>query len=144
LPEPKYLLDVNVLVALTDEVHQHHRAVTRWFATPGLDWGLCALSEAGLLRMSSNPKIGQLTINAASAIVASLVRHPGYRYWPITTGWADLTAPFRERIFGHQQVTDAFLLGLAIKEDGVLVTFDKAIQSMAGPQFRNHVLVLQP
>jgi uncharacterized protein len=50
--------------------------------------------------------------------------------WPMPSelSWADLTARFAARIYGHRQITDAFLLGLAIKEDGVLVTFDKDIQ----------------
>lgn len=47
------------------------------------------------------------------------------------------------RIFGHQQVTDAYLLGLAIKEEGALVTFDKGIQYMAGAEFSQHVLLLE-
>jgi hypothetical protein len=40
-------------------------------------------------------------------------------------------------------VTDAYLLGLAIKEDGVLVTFDPGIRYMAGAEFSRNVLVLQ-
>lgn len=57
--------------------------------------------------------------------------------------WTPLTAPFAERIFGRQQVTDAYLLGLAIKEDGVLVTFDKDIRYMAGTEFSRNVLILE-
>jgi len=143
LNKPPFLLDVNTLVALTDEVHPHHRVAARWFATPGLEWGLCALTEAGLLRLSMHPRVGNLTLDEASAIVSDLSCHPGYRYWPITTGWADLTAPFRERVFGHQQITDAYLLGLAVRRNGVLVTFDKAIQFIAGPKYSQHVLVLE-
>lgn len=75
-------------------------------------------------------------------MLQALADIPGYRYWPITTGWAELTATFRDRVFGHRQITDACLLGLAIGEDGVLVTLDWAILYMAGPQYRNHVLVL--
>ncbi len=140
---PKYLLDVNVLIALTDEDHLHHETVARWFARPGLEWGLCAFSEAGLLRISVNPNVGNLMIEEATAMLAALTRLPGYRYWPITAGWSELAAPFRERVFGHRQITDAYLLGLAVKEDGVLVTLDKAIQYIAGPQYRNHLLVLE-
>jgi len=44
--------------------------------------------------------------------------------------------------FGHQQITDAYLLGLAIKQGGVLVTFDKAIQFLAGAEYGKNVLVL--
>ena len=58
-------------------------------------------------------------------------------------GWATLAAPFRERVFGHQQITDAYLLGLAVREGGVLVTMDKAIRYMAGTQYGKHVLVLE-
>jgi len=143
LPSPKYLLDVNVLIALTDEDHKHYQTVARWFTRSGLDWGLCAFSETGFLRISMNPNVGNLSIEEATAMLATLTRLPGYRYWPITSGWAELAAPFRERVFGHQQITDAYLLGLAVKEDGILVTMDKAIQYMAGPQYRNHLLVLE-
>jgi len=143
LAKPKYLLDVNVLVALTDEAHRHHQTVAEWFARPGLDWGLCAFSETGLLRLSMNPRVGNLTMEEATMMLASLTRLPGYRFWPITTGWADLAAPFRDRVFGHRQITDAFLLGLAAKENGILVTLDKAIRYMAGPQYGKHVLVLE-
>ena len=115
----------------------------KWFGTPGLDWGLCALSESGLLRISTNPRIGKLTVEEATAMLATLTRSPGYSYSPITTAWADLTAPFRDRVFGHQQITDAYLLGLAVRRNAILVTFDKAIQFIAGPKYSRHVLVLE-
>jgi predicted nucleic acid-binding protein len=54
-----------------------------------------------------------------------------------------VTARFAARISGHQQITDAYLLGLAIKEDGVLVTFDRGIKYMAGAEFSRNVLVLE-
>lgn len=143
MSKPKYLLHVNTLIALTDEAHVHYKIAMKWFGASGLDWGLCAFSEAGFLRVSVNPKLGCLTFDDATGILSALTKRPGYRYWPITAEWAELVAPFRERIWGHQQVTDAWLLGLAIKEQGVLVTFDKAIRSMAGPKFSKHVLVLE-
>ena len=90
-----------------------------------------------------HPRVGNLTLDEASAIVSDLSCHPGCRYWPITTSWASITAPFRDRVFGHQQITDAYLLGLAVRRNGVLVTFDKAIQFIAGPKYSQHVLVLE-
>jgi uncharacterized protein len=143
LSRPRYLLDVNVLVALTEPEHPHHKTVTKWFATSGLDWGLCAFSEAGFLRVSTNPRVGFHSVQESTTVLAELARLPGYRFWPITTGWANLAAPFGERIFGHQQITDAYLLGLAVKENGVLVTTDKAIKYIAGPQYSHHLLVLE-
>jgi predicted nucleic acid-binding protein len=61
----------------------------------------------------------------------------------INDKWADVTAPFAARVAGHQQVTDAYLLGLAIKEKGVLVTFDKAIKYLAGSDYSSNLLVLE-
>jgi predicted nucleic acid-binding protein len=57
--------------------------------------------------------------------------------------WGTLTAPFAHRVYGHQQITDAYLLGLAIKENGILVTLDRAFRQMAGPKYSKNVLVLE-
>jgi predicted nucleic acid-binding protein len=46
----RYLLDVNILVALLDEDHIHHQRATAWFDTPGLQWAVCPFTEAGFLR----------------------------------------------------------------------------------------------
>ncbi len=138
----KYLLDVNVLIALTNEGHLHDRVALEWFHTPGLDWGVCAFSEAGFLRISTHPRAGSFTVAQAAAVLTELAKLPGYRYWPNAADCETLMLPFRERVFGHQQTTDAILLGLAVREDGVLVTMDKGIQFMAGAGLRRHVLVL--
>jgi uncharacterized protein len=139
----RHLLDVNVLVALLDETHIHHLRVKHWFATDGLDWGICALTEMGFVRLITNPKLPYAeSMESARLALTDLATLPGYRFWPVSASWASLTMPFRTRIFGHQQITDAVLLGLAIQEGGVLVTMDKAIQHMAGPHLNRHVLVL--
>jgi len=143
LSRTKYLLDANVLIALTDHDHLHHELVVNWFDSHGKhDWGVCAFTEAAFLRITCNPKLGRNTVEAATDLLVLLAKRPGYRYWPVAANWTTLTAPFRARIFGHQQITDAFLLGLAIQQGGVLVTMDKAIQHMAGPALSHHALVL--
>jgi len=142
----RYLLDLNVVVALTDDEHEHWESAQRWFSTlRGESWGTCPLTDAGYIRLATSPaaRIGSGSFTTAAAVLSDLARRPGYGFWPITDGWVKLTAPFASRIFGHQQVTDAYLLGMAIKEGGVLVTFDRGIKYLAGAQFANHVLVLQ-
>ncbi len=56
---------------------------------------------------------------------------------------AEAVQPFRERLFGHRQVTDAYLLGLAIKNKGRLVTLDRGIEVLAGESYRQYVTVLE-
>jgi uncharacterized protein len=143
LSRAKYLFDVNVLIALTDEQHASHKIAMDWFDNSRPDWGLCAFSEAGFLRITSNPNLGGHSIGEAVIALEALIRLHSYRDWPITGSWSSLVAPFADRVYGHQQITDAYLLGLAVKENGVLVTLDKAIRYMAGPKYAKHLLVLE-
>ncbi len=144
MPKPKHLADLNVLMALTDENHLHHARTVEWLDGPGgHNWGVCALTAAGFLRLATNPRIRSASIEEACDVLATLIDHPGYRFWPIVDDWATLAAPFLERVYGHQQITDAYLLGLAVKEGGVLVTMDKAIRSLAGNRYSQNVLLLK-
>jgi toxin-antitoxin system PIN domain toxin len=138
----RFLLDVNVLVALFDSTHSHHRVVARWFSLPGLQWGICAFTEAGFLRITTNVYAGGRTLEQATNIVKSFSNDPNFTYWPMRTDWPTVAEFFQGRLFGHQQITDAYLLGMAIKEKGVLVTLDKALKTLAGPEYLKNILVL--
>lgn len=76
-------------------------------------------------------------------MLATLIEHPSYRFWPITDDQATLAAPFIKRVFGHQQITDVYLLGLAVKKGGVLVTMDKATKYLVRAQYSENVLPLE-
>ena len=140
--ETVHLLDVNVVLALLDQRHAHHLAVEGWFDSPGLQWSICAFTEAGVLRFFTRPKTGGLSMEQVTAMLERLKRRPGYYFQPITADWQTLTAPFAKRIHGHNQVTDAYLLGLAVREGLVLTTFDRALLHLAG-EHKGHVLVLE-
>jgi toxin-antitoxin system PIN domain toxin len=139
------LPDVNVLIALTDPEHQHYSNARDWFLSRREFWGLCPLTEAAFIRITTNPAIhpSKRTIEQSIAILQSLKGFSDHFYWEIKESWVNLTLPFAARISGHQQVTDAYLLGLAIKENGVLVTFDRRIKYLAGAEFAGNLLVLQ-
>ena len=140
---PRYLLDVNVLVALTTRSHVHHGLVKKWFyAAPGLQWAICAFTEAGFLRNATAPRPEQITMSEATAVLKQLAQHPGYQYFPIDADWQTLCSPFFTRLYGTKQVTDAYLLGLAVQKRLGLVTMDKAISHLAGTEYSKHVLLL--
>ena len=139
-----YLLDINVLVALIDDSHTHHLLAVQWFDTiKGQKWGVCAFTEAGFLRVMTRPTTGILTVREATEALDHLSLQPGYQYWPLSAGWALAAAPFAARVFGHQQITDTLLLGLAVQKDGVFVTLDKALRHLAGLEFSRNLLVLE-
>ncbi len=143
----KHLLDVNVLIALTEPGHDHYQRAQAWFdsSSGNCRLGICPLTEMGFLRITTNPAFrpGPRSLGQAIAILQVIKGHQDYWYWEINQSWINLTSAFASRILGHQQVTDAYLLGLAIKENGVLVTFDRGLKYMAGSEFGRHVLVLE-
>lgn len=140
----RYLLDVNVLIALTSKTHIHHQLIQNWFnSSASLPWSVCAFTEAGFLRTTTAPRPGQLSMIEATIALGQLTRHPGYEYQAITADWQTLCSPFFKRLYGTKQVTDAYLLGLAVREGLVLVTMDKGIFHLAGPEFVKHILLLQ-
>jgi toxin-antitoxin system PIN domain toxin len=130
-----------VLVALLDEDHVHHETVLAWFYASDRQWAICPFTEAGLLRHMTRPKTGDMSMEEATAMLRRLAQEPGYRYQPFSGDWQTLSARFFKRLFGHNQITDAYLLGLAIQEGLVLVTCDKAILHLAG-EHMSHVLIL--
>ena len=134
-----YLVDVNVLIARLFEGHEHHDLATEWFDTPGLQWALCSWAEAGFLRFAT--RSDRLSTSEATGLLDGMALHPGYHYHTCAHNWRTLTKPFFRRLHGPKQVTDAYLLGMAIADDLILATFDKRIGHLAGEHVQQ-VLIL--
>ena len=139
------LLDVNVLIALAHEDHDFHAKSRAWFRHEKTrTWATCPFTEAGFVRVLSNPGYQDppFDILDARAMLAALRQLPGHRFWPVDLALEDAVAPVAARFFGHQQVTDAYLLSLAIRNHGRVVTFDQGLEFLAGEEFAEHVLRL--
>lgn len=141
---PCYLLDANVLIARVFEVHTHHRLATQWFNAPDRKWALSPIAEAAFMRYSTDHRkgMGNISMSEATAVLEKLTQHPGYQFHPLTQDWRTLTKPFFKRLQGHKQIMDAYLLGHAILENLVLVTFDQAFLHLAG-EHSKHVHILK-
>jgi hypothetical protein len=129
-----FLLDVNVLIALLWTRHEHHVATQRWFATASASgWATCSLTQLGFVRIVCNPAFSKDAIRPAQAlaVLEANLQHPRHREWEDRWGAAELMRPFVERLVGHRQVTDAYLLSLALRHEGRLVTLDRGIEALA-------------
>ena len=51
-----------------------------------------------------------------------------HEFWPDDVSLTDATLFRTDRIHGHRQLTDLYLLGLAVRHGGRLVTFDTRIR----------------
>lgn len=138
----RYLLDVNVLIAIHSPSHGDFDRVHRWFEAKAIEgFATCAMTEAGFVRISAQISGEAPTAELAESRIAlrEFVARPGHAYWPMDVDYLKATEPFTSRMHGHRQITDAFLLGLAIHHRGKLATLDKAIKHLAGPEFADSV-----
>lgn len=135
-----FLLDVNVLVALFWPAHQWHIVTQRWFARKaGLGWATCPFTQAGFVRLITNAAMsgGGLSPQDGLRILEDRLRHPHHRFWRDDISFLAAIAPFRGRLTGHRQVTDAYLLGLAIHHRGKLATLDRGVLSLLPDESRH-------
>jgi hypothetical protein len=75
-------------------------------------------------------------------MLAELRKLPGHRFWPLDFDFTEAATEFEDRFFGHQQVTDLYLLALALRKKGKLVTLDRGISALAGPEYAESVVLL--
>ena len=125
------LLDTNVLLALAWPNHQHHAPAHAWFATHAKrGWATCAFTQLGFIRLSSNPAYSREAVSPAdaAALLQQWTRHKAHHFW--NSPAADLPAIYL-RALGHQQVNDAWLVEVARKNKGKLVTFDTRLSAHA-------------
>ena len=128
-----FLLDVNVLIALLWPPHEAHARAQRWFAKHAEQgWATCAMTEAGFVRIVSNPAFSRRVVSPRDAleVLHGSLQHRTHLFWTEDIGVSEAVAHFGRRLLGHQQVTDAYLLGLAIHKKGRLATLDAGLVSL--------------
>ena len=58
---------------------------------------------------------------------------PEHVFWPQDFAVTELLPEIRERLVGHQQLSDAILLDLAIRKGGRLATLDRRVEKLLAP-----------
>lgn len=131
-PRPA-LLDVNVLLALLDTDHIHHRHATAWLRDNiGAAWASCAITQNGCVRILCQPGYANpLPLAQAAARLRMAARTEHHRFVPQSVSLLDEQRFDTGRLLGHRQLTDIYLLGLAVAHDLRLATFDKALPLQA-------------
>ncbi len=129
-----HLLDVNVLVALFDPAHLHHDAAHAWFAAErGAGWATCPITENGLLRVLSNPAYPgrRTTVADAAERLRRFQATGGHELWPDDVSLLDPGRVETAHLSGYRELTDAYLLALAVRRTGRLATFDRGVRLAA-------------
>ncbi|HLF95740.1 MAG TPA: TA system VapC family ribonuclease toxin [Methylococcaceae bacterium] len=142
------LLDVNVLIALLDAGHIHHALAVNWLARElEHGWASCPLTQNGCIRIMAQPSYpGFFPAAQVAARLAEAAANPDHAFWPANLSFLERGVLDWSRLLGHRQLTDAYLLALAVRNGGRFVTFDKRVdpEIVNGATAENLVVIASP
>ena len=139
------LLDVNILLALFWRPHRHHAMAQKWFLeNEKKGWATCPMTQASFVRIISNPAFSENPphLAQASELLDENLRNPHHRFWIDDLSIAEALASVGKRVTSHQQITDAYLLALTMRNHGSLVTFDGGIANFLPETQRKSGLIV--
>jgi uncharacterized protein len=150
-----YLLDVNALVALALRNHQHHGVMHAFMtAQQRRGWATCAFTQAGFVRVTSQNHTPAATAKSgmngtfnprlAASALAQNTANPHHTYLPVDFDYSAVLTACSGGIVGHRQITDAWLLTLAIRNRLQLVSFDSGLRGLlaSDAERSQHLMIL--
>jgi uncharacterized protein len=139
------LLDVNVLIALLDADHSLHARATQWFAGHArAGWASCPITQNGCVRIMSHPGYpNALPVRAVMERLAEATTSGLHEFWPDDISLLDQDLVDAARIHGPRQLTDLYVLALAVRHGGRFATFDHSIsiEAVKGAKAKDMVLL---
>jgi len=122
-------LDVNVLIALLDAAHLNHGIAHAWLVEEkNQSWASCPITQNGCVRIMSQPSYpgGPFAVaEVAAPLKEAMQGH--HEFWADDISTVNSPVFNWQHLLGHRQITDAYLLALAVKNAGRFVSFDEAI-----------------
>jgi len=138
------LLDVNVLIALLDSAHVDHGRARRWLAAHlRSGWASSPITQNGCIRILAQPNYpSPLPASQVALRLAEATADASHRFWPDSMSVLDAGRIDWARILAHRQVTDAYLLALAVEHRGCFATFDRRVDFRVVPGAKQANLVV--
>jgi toxin-antitoxin system PIN domain toxin len=143
------LLDVNVWIALIDPAHPHHQLAQTWFGEYSEGFASCPIVQNGVLRIMANPAYdsgedGQFGYPMLFGLFKTSVLKVNHEFWPDSVSLLNESHFNHDTIHSHKQLTDIYLLALAVANSGCLVTFDRniALSHVVGAT-KKHLIILK-
>ena len=101
----------------------------------------------GFIRLLSNPAFSPdaLAVPEALELLIKNVNQPAHEFWPDALTAPRALKPLMRDAFGHRQLTDGYLLSLALRHKARLATFDRGLLEFATEaQVESHVELVSP
>lgn len=132
----RFLLDVNVLIALIDPAHVQHDRAHEWFDEFGRRaWATCPITQNGVMRIVGHSRYPNSlrTPAAVAELMGRFIALPEHEFWVDDVSLLDSRMVHADRLLDSGQVTDSYLLALAAAHGGQLATFDHGLVVDAVP-----------
>ena len=123
------LLDINVLIALLDADHALQERARDWFGRNARSgWASCPITQNGCTRIMSRPGYpNALPVRQVMERLREATLTPHHEFWPDDVTLLEPRIADANRIHGPRQLTDLYLLALAVSRGGRFVTFDASV-----------------
>lgn len=133
----RYLLDVNVLIALAIDRHKFHRRVEAWVASLKLHgmpkFATCSITELGFIRIVSQVDAYNISLDQAKLQLALLKKSTAHDFRFVADNNDISLLP--SWVKTPKQTTDGHLAELALRNGATLATLDENIPgSFVPPQ----------
>lgn len=127
------LLDVNFLIALLDENHLHHSAACAWMDEHIDDgWASCPITQNGCMRILSQPSYpNAIGVQEAVRLLRGATSTRHHHFVADDASLLDSTLVDSQRLLSARQVTDVYLLALAVAHGMRFVTLDRSVSPNA-------------
>ena len=139
------LLDINVLIALLDPDHSLHQRARDWFGQNAASgWASCPLTQNGCMRIMSHPGYpNALPVRSVMERLREATSSAYHEFWPDGVSLLDPRITDGSRIHGPRQLTDVYLLALAVSRAGRFVSFDASVpvSAIKGAE-KKHIIAL--
>lgn len=142
------LLDVNVLLALLWPTHPDFEVADAWFrANSRAGWATCAITQSGFIRISAQKSFqhSDRTIDAIAQGLEKATTSSSHRFLNIDFPFQMVRKICTGGVVGHRQITDAYLLTLAIKNKAKFISLDAGVRQLLAtePERIKHVVILE-
>ena len=108
----------------------------KWFrAHARQGWATCAVTQSAFVRVVlqpafSGPVAAKISVRDAAELMLRNTHHAQHRFVNLDFDFAQVLAVCTGGLYGHRQITDAYLLTAAVKSGMRLLTFDAGISSL--------------
>jgi predicted nucleic acid-binding protein len=137
----RHLLDINVLIALLDTSHLLHPRAMNWFMDVGRHgWNTCPTTQNGVLRIMGGRAYGptRFTTLESSQRLLSLMYVSDHTFIPDDASLLNADVVDLSLTGTGGDVTDTYLLCLAVAHDLTLATMDGRLNVSSVVSGREH------